>query len=249
MNPALAYHAYLGPAMFQPCAVTTLALANIQPHERVLDVACGTGIVASQVRAARVVGLDLSPEMLAVAKQTSGVEWMVGNAMALPDEAFDVVLCQQGLQFFPDRAAAAREFRRVCTSRAVVACWQAVEHQTFFADVVRAQAKHLGVTIEQAGKPFTFGDAEALGAVLRDAGFARVEVQASSFTARFPDPERFVGMCVASALAVMPARFGSVDPEAFIAAIAADLQGPMQRYTVGDHLEVAMTTNTAIAFV
>ena len=251
MNPALAYHTYLGPAIFQPCAVATLALANIQPHEHVLDVACGTGIVTAQVQAARVVGLDLSPQMLELAARTPGVEWVLGNALALPlpDAAFDVVLCQQGMQFFPDRAAGARELRRVCKGRAVVACWQEVEQQGFFADIVRAQAKHLGVTVAEAGKPFTFGDPAALAAVLQGAGFARVEVGSHTFTARFPDPSQFVRMCVASALAVMPERFGRVDPEPFIAAIAGDVQDAMQRSTAGGQLEVTMTTNTALAFV
>jgi ubiquinone/menaquinone biosynthesis C-methylase UbiE len=248
MNPALAYHAYLGPAMFRPCATVTLARANIQPHEHALDVACGTGIVASQVRAARVVGIDLSDDMLAIARQTAGVEWMTGNAMAmaLPDAAFDVVVCQQGLQFFPDRAAGARELRRVCKDRAVVACWQGHEQQGLFADIVRAQANHLGVTVEQAGRPFTFGDAGALRELLRDAGFARVDIEAHTFTARFPDPTRFVRMCVASALAVMPERFRRVDPEPFIAAISADVAAAMQHHTDGDHLAFTLATNIAV---
>ncbi|MBA3503265.1 MAG: methyltransferase domain-containing protein [Myxococcota bacterium] len=251
MNPALAYHEYLGPAIFRPCAELALALANIQPHEHVLDVACGTGIVTSLVRAARVVGIDLSPGMLEVAMRTPGVEWLQGSALALPlpDATFDVVLCQQGMQFFKDRAAAARELRRVCTGRAVVACWQSFEQQSFFAGVVRSQAKHLGATIEDAGKPFTFGDGTALGALLRDAGFARVDVQAHAIETRFPDPPQFVRMCVASALAVMPERFGSVDPEPFISAVVADVQDEMRRFTVGDHLQFTMKTNTAVAFV
>ena len=194
MNPALAYHDYLGPAIFRPCAELTLGLANIQPHEHVLDVACGTGIVTTQVRAARVVGLDISPAMLDVAMRTAGIEWMQGSALAmpLPDAAFDVVLCQQGVQFFPDRAMAARELRRVCKGRAVVACWQGLEQQSFFAGVVRSQAKHLGATIEDAGKPFTFGDGAALGALLREAGFSRVDVQAHAVETRFPNPPQFI---------------------------------------------------------
>jgi SAM-dependent methyltransferase len=189
--------------------------------------------------------------MLEVAMHTPGIEWLTGSALALPlpDAAFDVVLCQQGMQFFKDREAAARELRRVCRGRAVVACWQGVEQQSFFAAVVRSQAKHLGATIEDAGKPFTFGDGAALGAVLRDAGFARVDVQAHTVEARFPNPPQFIRMCVASALAVMPERFGSVDPEPFIAAVVADVQDEMRRFTVGDQLLFTMMTNTAVAFV
>jgi ubiquinone/menaquinone biosynthesis C-methylase UbiE len=252
MNPALAYHEYLGPAIFIPNSRITLARANIQPTERVLDVACGTGIVTSQIRAARVVGLDINPGMLAIAMTTPGVEWKQGSgvAMELPDASFEVVLCQQGLQFFPDRAAGAREFRRVLApgGRAVIACWQAYEHQTFFADVVRAQARHLGVTEAQAGIPFSFGSADALRGVLVDAGFARVEMETHTIEARFPHPEKFVRMTVNAAIAVMPERFGRVDPETFIAAITDDLRPHMARYTDAEYLQFPMTTNVAIAF-
>ncbi len=87
--------------------------------------ACGTGIVARYATPllgaeGSVVALDVSPDMLAVARALpepagAAVEWQEGDAtsLALPDSAFDLVLCQQGLQFFPDRAAAVREMRRV----------------------------------------------------------------------------------------------------------------------------------------
>ena len=160
MNPALAYHEYLGPAMFVPCAALTLGTAAIRPHESVLDVACGTGIVTSRIRAARVVGLDISPHMLEVARRTPGIEWVQASALAMdfPDAAFDVVVCQQGLQFFPDRAAGARELRRVCANRAVVACWTALAEQSVMADLVRAQARHLGISVDDASTPFSLPD-------------------------------------------------------------------------------------------
>lgn len=253
MNPALAYHDYLGPAIFVPHAALTLARAAVQPGERVLDVACGTGIVTSRVRAARVVGLDVNPAMLAIARETPGVEWVQGNAsaMPLPDAAFDVVVCQQGLQFFPDRAAAAREIVRVLApgGRAVVACWLGYEHQQLLADVVRAQARHLGVTIEQAGTPFSYGDGGALRDLLAAAGFVRVEVETHVIPVRFAAPQRFVPSLVGAAIAVMPERFGAVDPEPFIAAIAADLDTALARHTRGDALAFEMTTNLAVAAV
>lgn len=253
MNPALAYHDYLGPAIFAPNARITLERAAIQPSHHVLDVACGTGIVTSRIRAARVVGLDVNPAMLAVAARTPGVEWVQGSAtaMPLPDAAFDVVTCQQGLQFLPDRAAGARELRRVLGpgGRAVVACWQPVDRQAFLGDLVRAQARQLGVTEEQAGTPFTFGDPEALRRLLAHAGFARVDVEEHAIVARFPDPQRFVRMTAEAAIAVMPERFGGVDPEAFVAGVTRDVRDSLAHYTRGDHLEFPMVTNVAIAFV
>jgi SAM-dependent methyltransferase len=250
MNPALAYHTYLGPALFAPHAAITLAAAAIAPAERVLDVACGTGIVTARVRAARVVGLDVNPAMLAIARE-AGLETVQASALAMPlaDASFEVVLCQQGLQFFPDRAAGARELRRVCAHRAVVACWGPLASQGFFADIVEAQARHLGLGIDQAGVPFTLADAGALAALLREAGFAHVDVATHRLDVQFPDPPRFVRMCVEAALAVMPDRFGAVEPAAFGAAIAADVRASLARYTEGDHLRFPMTTNVAVAFV
>src|SRR5687768_4108890 len=119
-NPALGYHEYLGPAIFVPSTRVTLAAARPNRGERVLDVACGTGIVTSQLPplvggTGRVVGLDINPGMLAVASaqpkpEGCAIEWKEGSgiAMDLPPASFDLVVCQQGLQFFPDRSAGVR---------------------------------------------------------------------------------------------------------------------------------------------
>lgn len=105
------YERYLVPALFRPLAPRLIDAAALQPGERVLDVACGSGIVARLVAqqteaGSKVVGLDLNAGMLAVARSLSqaaglSVEWQEGNAQTLPfsDATFDVVLCQQGLQF------------------------------------------------------------------------------------------------------------------------------------------------------
>ncbi|MCO5108730.1 MAG: class I SAM-dependent methyltransferase [Burkholderiaceae bacterium] len=106
----------VGP-LFRPWAETILDDVDLAPGDRVLDVACGTGIVARLARerlgeAGRVVGVDISPAMLAVARTAApAIDWREGDACALPlrdAEKFDVVVCQQGLQFFPDKPAGAR---------------------------------------------------------------------------------------------------------------------------------------------
>jgi ubiquinone/menaquinone biosynthesis C-methylase UbiE len=87
--------------------------------QRILDVACGTGLIANRAAElypkAKVTGIDLNEGMLALAKENTAVDWHLGNAIALPfeDRSFDVVLCQQGLQYFPDRGKAVREMARV----------------------------------------------------------------------------------------------------------------------------------------
>ena len=105
----------VGP-LFRPWAELTVDEVNPGPAERVLDVACGTGIVA-RVAGERIgsgrglVGVDISPGLLAVARAVApDIDWREGDAGALPladGEQFEVVLCQQGLQFFPDKPAAA----------------------------------------------------------------------------------------------------------------------------------------------
>ena len=118
------YERYLVPSITSLWANDLVSRANPRTGERVLDVACGTGIVARTVSermsAGRVVGLDINGGMLAVARSTStqspvSVEWMEASALKLPfpAHAFDLVLCQLGLQFFPDPSVALKEMLRV----------------------------------------------------------------------------------------------------------------------------------------
>jgi SAM-dependent methyltransferase len=115
-NSAQAYERYLVPAIFT--AFADELVEDVMAGTRVLDVACGTGIVARRAaaRGATAVGVDLNEQMLAVARAAGpAIEWVEADAADLPfpDGAFDVVLCEQGLQFMPDPAAAVAEMRRV----------------------------------------------------------------------------------------------------------------------------------------
>ncbi|WP_157217093.1 class I SAM-dependent methyltransferase [Flavisphingomonas formosensis] len=102
----------------------TLSAVDAQPGDRVLDVACGPGIVACALAAqgARVTGIDLTPAMIAEAKARqsaeglAGLDWQVGDATALPfaDETFDRVVTRYSFHHLPEPVAALREMRRVC---------------------------------------------------------------------------------------------------------------------------------------
>ena len=136
-NAAEAYERYLVPTMFTPWAHDLIGRAGLQSGERVLDVACGTGIVARLAAEAvgssgQVVGVDLNAGRLEIVRAqtpTSGarVEWREGDVKALPynDAAFDVLFCQQAFQFFPDKAQALREMYRGLTPgrRLVLSVW------------------------------------------------------------------------------------------------------------------------------
>src|SRR5919202_915011 len=126
------YQRYLVPAITALWAADLIERAAPRSGVRVLDVACGTGVVArlaaERIGTGRVVGLDINGAMLAVARsvpQNGGppIEWQEGSVLQMPftDGAFDVVLCQLGLQFFPDRPAALREMWRVLGSGGRVA--------------------------------------------------------------------------------------------------------------------------------
>ena len=123
-DAAEAYERYLATS-FAPWARRLVELAGIGSGQRVLDVACGTGIVARQAAASagasgQVVGLDLNDDMLRVARAAAAttvppIEWRQGDGRRLPfaDRAFDAVVCEQAIQFFPAPDAAVREMHRV----------------------------------------------------------------------------------------------------------------------------------------
>lgn len=146
-NPAEAYESLLVPHQFAPWARDLVAHADPKPGERILDVACGTGVVMRSVVPlvgpnGRVVGVDSSPAMLAVARtrapSEAPIEWYEVSAEALPlsDAAFDLVLCRQGLQFFADKLGATREMRRVLApgGRVALSVWQTLAYNPCLAD-------------------------------------------------------------------------------------------------------------------
>ena len=194
------YDSYLVPAIFEPWSRELINRAQVWKGDRVLDVACGTGIVACRIaaRGSAVTGLDIATDKLARAKLRAAdegvsVKWIEGSAEALPvrQPAFELVTCQQGLQFVPDRALATREMRRVIVpgGRAVIAAWCPIELQGPYAalDAVSRQRK---------GEPlfagvFSLGDAAELNKLLVDAKFFAVQIDTVTRQIRLPDPRRF----------------------------------------------------------
>jgi SAM-dependent methyltransferase len=264
-SPAELYEAFFVPALFEPWTAVLLEHAAPRPGERVLDLACGTGVVARAVAAAvgprgRVVGLDLRPGMLAVARGLPApagapIEWVEGDATApdLPDETFDLVVCQQGLQFFADRAAALGAVRRLLVpgGRAVVACWLGLDqHELWRAlhDAERPRLAQLGVPADDARMPFSLCSADELRGLLAGAGLERVEIIPRSLEVDFPDPDRFVANVEQAYAAVMPQFAG--DPaqfETFVQAITRDTAEVVARHRDGDRVRFATHAQLAIA--
>jgi len=156
-NADALYERYLVPAIFGPWAVDLVALAAPQPGERVLDVACGTGVVARLLAphvgaTGTVVGLDPDAGRLAVARALppvpgTVVEWREGDVHALPFPAavFDLVSCQQGLQFFADRLTALREISRVLVpgGRLALNVWRSIRDNPGAAAMAEALEHHV----------------------------------------------------------------------------------------------------------
>jgi ubiquinone/menaquinone biosynthesis C-methylase UbiE len=180
-----------------PWAERAAKRAGLAPGERILDVACGTGAVASVAlreigSEGSVVGIDRSPEMLAVARRKMpDIDWREGRAEALPfaDDSFDAVFCQFGLMFFDDRSQALREMLRVLRpgGRVTLAVWDGLERSPAYTALIELVEQQLGL---DAGKPirsaFALGDLAAMRALLEDAGFASVAVDSVNDTVCFP---------------------------------------------------------------
>lgn len=200
-NPAENYEKYFVPAIGRPFAVDLVADANLASGERVLDVACGTGIVA-RLAAERVAeggsasGTDINGAMLGVARMLPSpipIKWYETSAesMPLPNASFDVVFCQMGLQFFANRPAALREMRRVLAPGGRVYVSTPMPNALF--DVLdRAIAKH----VSDAAAAFVHGvfsldDPEEMRGLLADAGFERPDVRPHCKTLTLPAPRDF----------------------------------------------------------
>ncbi|HUP85591.1 MAG TPA: methyltransferase domain-containing protein [Acidimicrobiales bacterium] len=204
-TPAANYQRHFVPAIAGPASADLLAVADLQPGERVLDVACGTGVIA-RLAAARVgstgtvSAIDLSEDMIDVAKATPAppkpvIEWRTGNAMSLPldDERYDVVTCQMGLMFMEDRRAALVEMRRVLVAggRVVVNTPGAI--QAPFALMEQAIVDHISADLGGFVRTvFSMHDPFAVGDHLRDAGFCDVDAQQRTATLQLPGPAEFV---------------------------------------------------------
>ncbi|MCU4926117.1 methyltransferase domain-containing protein [Halobacteria archaeon AArc-dxtr1] len=202
-----AYEKYLVPPIFAPWADRLIETSEVQAGDRVLDVACGTGIVtrraASRVgESGAVVGLDINNGMLAVAAETAvetqpSIEWQQGDATDLPfpDESFDIVCCQQALQFFDDPVAAVEEMRRVLTPGGCVALsvWRPLDYNPAYVVLADALEHHIS---DEAGTmmraPFPAWNGEELRTLVRDGGFDDVSVTIEIGSVRYPSVEEFV---------------------------------------------------------
>lgn len=232
------YEAAFVPAFFEQWVPVLLDAAAVRPGQRVLDVACGTGVVArhaaGRADGGSVTGLDLNEAMLAVARRVEpAITWTHGDAAELPfpDGCFDVVLCQMGLMFFPDPGRAVDEMARVVAAGGVVAIDvpAALADQPAFAAFVEMVAEHAGpVAANLLTSYFTCGDLDRLTELLTAAGL--VDVAAHTEAGRYRAPS--IDVAVATEVDSTP-LLERIDEQTY-ARIRADSRGVWQPYTTAD---------------
>ena len=176
--------------------------------------------------------------------------WLEGNAvdLDLPDATFDLVLCQQGLQFFANRVAAAREMRRVLMpkGRVAIGVWQTLARPPLYELLFEATARRLGVPMSAV---LLIGDPEELRVILRNGGFHRVDIVPRSLDISLQSPELSVQLTVRGAASSVPAfaRLDAPAQAALVEAISGEMERINGRYRRGDELTFPMHTHIAIA--
>lgn len=203
LEAAEVYEAQFVPALFGRWAPHLVRAAGVRPGQSVLDVACGTGVVAREAARlmqgrGRVVGLDVNAGMLAVARRVSpDLEWVEADAVALPfpDRSFDVVLCQAGLMFVPDPGHALREMARVAAPEGTVAVqvWDELRAQTAWAPFYEVVGRHAGPdAVDLISTYWRLGDLAELTEGITAAGLRVLDTLTRTDTAAFPSVEGFV---------------------------------------------------------
>lgn len=246
-----------------PFAAILVEHADPQPGEQVVDVACGTGVVARQTAprvgaAGAIVGVDINPAMLAVARSLPApdgapIDWREGSASALPlpDDAFDLVLCQAGLQFFPDRPTALREMYRVLRpgGRVAISVWRSIEHNPASQIIWEAIARHLNTTVSAINPAMSLGDADEVRALMESAGFAALTIAVCSYTVRQPRNPQLIAQILASVAGFLPALAAlSLEERASLAeAVEREIGPAFQKYIDGDEELYPISAHIALA--
>jgi ubiquinone/menaquinone biosynthesis C-methylase UbiE len=254
--PEIYEQALVGP-LFRPWVEPMLDEVELRSGDRILDVACGTGIVARLAKerlagTGKVVGVDLSAGMLAVARRVEpAIDWREGDAGALPlpdDEQFDVVVSQQGLQFFADRPAAVRQMRRALAAdgRLAVSTWRPEEECPVLLELRHVAERHVGALVDRR---HSLGEADQVETLLRAAGFRGVRSKTISKTIRFDDGSVFVRLNAMALVGMSAASRGMSDVERgqIVAAIVHDSADVIRRRADETEFVFEISTNVTTA--
>jgi SAM-dependent methyltransferase len=247
--------------LFRPLASRVLDIVPPTADQRILDVACGTGIVIREA-ASRVpgllpaVGIDLNPMMLDVARsigEQSGLQatWEKADVAHLPleDELFDLAYCQQGLQFFPERTTALSEIRRVlkADARLVNITWQGIARHPFIADLNEISRKQTGE--DTLAPPFLLGDRGQLEHEIGTAGFRDIDIQEITVSIHWDDPERYTRIMLMGATAAIPSmqKLTPEDRTRLVSQIISEAQPVFDAHSADGVLNMDWYANILVA--
>jgi ubiquinone/menaquinone biosynthesis C-methylase UbiE len=250
------YERYFVPAIAAPLAADLIDAAALDAGERVLDLACGTGIVA-RLAAERVgptgsvVGLDVNPGMLAIARSATAtgaaIEWHQSDAQATPllDDVFDAALCQMGLQFFADKSAALREVRRVLAPGGRLIANVPGPTPPIFGILEKALEDHTtSATARFVSTVFSLHDPGELRTLLNNAGLEVTSLGAHAKSLRLAPPTEFLWQYVAST--PLAAAVAGLDEQAR-ASLERDVTAQWKRFTNDAALGLDLDVVTATA--
>lgn len=259
-SAAETYEQNLVPVLFRHWATDLIARTTLRPEMRILDAACGTGIVARLVaqqvgHSGQITGVDLSSEMLEVArKQTvsSGlaIDWIESDVVDLPceDASFDVVFCQQSLQFFSEKLDVLKELRRVLAPSGQMALnlAKSLPHNPYIHALAGALEHHLG---SEAGAtmraPCSFGDAELIRNLMIEAAFDNPQIETAILMIRHPNPAEFISR----QLAATPVAAGVASLSSSVReALVNDILSSLEAYISEQGLAVPYETHVAVAY-
>ncbi|MER8428327.1 methyltransferase domain-containing protein [Mesorhizobium sp. M1403] len=256
------YERYLVPAITALWAADLVDRAAPQSGERVLDVACGTGVVArsaaERMGNGQVVGLDINTGMLAVARSLPRgagprIDWCEGSAleMPFPDSTFDLVLCQLGLQFFSDRSGALREMFRVLVpnGRLALSVFSAIDQTPAAKALADALDRHLGPGASATKRSeHSLADADELYRLVAGAGFRHVTVHTITKNIGFPSPKEYVRLQLAATpQAGLVSGMDAGHRDAVITAITGDLSSSLAIYSTGGELMFPQEAHVLLA--
>lgn len=177
-----AYEKYVVPAFSKAWAQEIVNRACLLGGEKVLDVACGTGLVArvaaEKIKDGGIIhGIDINEAMIKKAKEIeTGINWHHGDVMKLPfsDNSFDVILCQQGLQYFPNPTLALKEMNRVLVEkgRILLSVWRDIKYSPFYESLREILGKYVnGKAASMLSAAYSLGDAGKVEELFAGAGF------------------------------------------------------------------------------